>query len=328
MELAVSVPVSGLSLRHLPSFVADARGWGYRAAWGSEVAGPDFPSLLSAVGAVVPDVELGVAVAPVQTRSPWLLAATASALAHLTDGRFTLGLGTSSEVIVEQWSGLPFDEPLARLRETVEVVREILAGDKVTHDGRHVHVRGYRLFDAPPRPVPVVVGALNPRSLQQAGEIGDGVCLNQFGPEHLPAILAEVRAGARAGGRPPDAPVVARLFCWVTDDVATAREAVRRMFVPYVATSVYNRYYRWLGFEDEAVGVRDALARRDRAGAVAALSDRLLDAVSAVGSADQVAARVGAYVDAGVTTPVIACPSPDPRDAAATLQAIGARLAG
>ena len=329
MELAVSLPIAGLPLHEVPGLVARARDeWGYQAAWASEVAGPDFASMLGAVAAAVDDVDLGVAVAPVQTRSPWLLAATASSLSHLSRGRFSLGLGTSSEVIVEQWAGIPFERPLAHLRETVEVVRQVLTGEKVTYDGEFVRTRGYRLFAPPPAPVPLIVGALNPKSLRQAGEIGDGVALNQFGPEHLEQILAEVRSGAAAAGRElATFPVFGRLFCWVTDDAAAARDAVRKMFVPYVATSVYNRFYRWLGFDEEAEAVLAAFREGDRGAAVAAMSDRLIDAVAAIGDADTVAARVQAYADGGLSVAAIACPSPNAHDTVATLEAIGSRLA-
>ncbi|MGH8885405.1 MAG: LLM class F420-dependent oxidoreductase [Egibacteraceae bacterium] len=325
MQLAVSLPVAGVGVDATVPFVRRCVEWGYSAAWSSEVAGPDFPSLLGAVASC--GVDLGVAVAPVQTRSPWLLAATASTLSHLSGGRFTLGLGTSSEVIVEQWSGIPFERPLERLRETVEAVRAILSGQRVDLSGEFVTARGYRLFAPPPAPVPIVVGALNRRSLRQAGAIADGVCLNQLAPEHVPLVLAEARAGAEAAGRDPSGLlVVARLLCWVTDDVPAAREQARRTLVPYIATSVYHRFYRWLGFGEEAEAVRVALGGRDRKAATAAVSDRLLDAVTAIGDEEFVTAKVQAYVDAGVAVPVIACLCPDAVAAERTLRGIAARL--
>lgn len=327
MDLAVSLPVPGLPLAGTADFVRAAAGRGYRAAWASEIAGPDFASLLGSIAGRA-DVDLGVAVVPAQTRAPWLLAATAATLSHLSGGRFTLGVGTSSEVIVEQWSGLAFDHPLWRLRETVEVLRRILTGERVSFAGEYVNVSGYRLPVAPSAPVPIVLGALNPVSLRQAGELGDGVCLNQLGVAAVPRVLAEVRAGAEAAGRPLEAfTVAARLFCLVTDDVPAARAAVRRTFAPYAATAVYSRFFRWLGYGEEMDAVSAAVTRGDRAGAAAALSDRMVDDLYVLGDADTVAARVAAYVDAGVTVPVIHSLGAAPADADRTLTAIATALA-
>jgi probable F420-dependent oxidoreductase len=328
MPLAVSLPVAGMPLDQTAAFVRDCAGWGYEAVWASEVAGPDFASTLGAVSAGT-DLDLGVAVIPVQTRSAWLIAATAASLSHLSGGRFTLGLGTSSELIVEQWSGLPFQRPLAHLRETVEVVRAMLAGERVHHDGGFVTTHGYRLFAPPPAPVPVFVGALGPRSLRQAGEIGDGVCLNQLAPEHMPRVLAELRAGQAAAGRHDGRlPIVARLFCWVTDDLPAARETVRRTFAPYAATSVYNRFFRWLGFDEEMDEVLEAFRKGDRPAASAAMSDRLVDALYVLGDAERVGERVGEYLDAGIDIAAIACIGPGREEAARTLQAVAAVTRG
>jgi probable F420-dependent oxidoreductase len=327
MQLAVSLPVMGMPLTETVDLLRRAKDWGYTAAWGSEVAGPDFASVLGAAS-TVGDLDLGVAVTPVQTRSPWLLAATAVSLSHLTGGRFSLGVGTSSEVIVGQWSGIAFDRPLAHLRESVEVIRSILAGERTDHAGAFVTSSGYRIFAPPPSPIPLVIGALNPKSLRQAGAIGDGLALNQVAAEDVGGMLDEWRAGAAEAGRSTEGlPVVDRLFCLVTDQPAEAREFLRGFFAPYVATSVYNRFYRAHGFEAEADAVAAAMQQRDRKAAAAAVSDRLLDAVTAIGDADQVAARVQDYIDAGVTVPVIACLAPGREETERTLQAIGERLA-
>lgn len=326
MQLAVSLPVTGMPLRETVELVREAKSWGYTSVWASEVAGPDFATLLGAVS-TVGDLDLGVAVVPVQTRSPWLLAATAASLSHLTGGRFTLGVGTSSEVIVEQWSGVPFERPLARLNESVELLRTILAGERTSHDGAFLTSNGYRLFAAPPAPVPIVVGALNPKSLRQAGAIGDGLALNQVAAEDVPGMIAQWRAGAEEAGRSTQGlPVVDRLFCLVTDQAAEARDFLRGFFAPYVATKVYNRFYRAHGFEAEADAVDAAMQAGDRKAAAAAVSDRLLQAVTAIGSADEVAARVRDYIDAGVTVPVIAGLGVGREETAKTLRAIGERL--
>ncbi len=326
MQLAVSLPVTGMPLHETVDLVREAKSWGYTAAWASEVAGPDFATLLGAVS-TVGDIDLGVAVAPVQTRSPWLMAATAASLSHLTHGRFSLGVGTSSEVIVEQWSGVPFERPLARLRESVELIRSILAGERTNHDGEFLRTSGYRLFAPPPAEVPIIVGALNPKSLRQAGAIGDGVALNQVAAEDVSGMLDEWRAGAAEAGRSTQGmPVVDRLFCLVTDEPDAAREFLRGFFAPYVATTVYNRFYRAHGFAEEADAVNAAMVTKDRKAATAAVSDRLLGAVTAIGGPDEVAARVQDYIDAGVTIPVIAPLGVGRDEATRTLKAIGERL--
>ena len=148
-------PITGMPLDQTVDYVRDCAELGYRAVWGSEVAGPDFATLLGAVAGAGLDVDLGVAVIPVQTRSAWLIAATAATLAQMSGGRFSLGLGTSSELIAGQWSGAPFDKPLTHLREVVETVRAILGGERVDVDGEYVRAHGYKLFGPTP-PVPIL----------------------------------------------------------------------------------------------------------------------------------------------------------------------------
>jgi alkanesulfonate monooxygenase SsuD/methylene tetrahydromethanopterin reductase-like flavin-dependent oxidoreductase (luciferase family) len=250
-----------------------------------------------------------------------VLGMTAVSLAELSGGRFTLGIGASSEVIVQRWAGQPFDRPLTAVRETVEALRPVLAGERSSLDGQVVRLGGYKPHAAPPGGrVPLVLGALNPRSCRMVGELGvDGLCLNQLAPHHVPLVLEQVAAGA--GGRlPDDFAVVARLFCGVTDDVPAAREVVKAVFAPYIATSVYNRFYRWMGYEEEAQAVLDAAG--DRAAMAAAISDRVVDDLFCLGTADEVAAKVAAYVDAGVTVPVLAPLSLGREQAEATLWAV------
>lgn len=301
--LALSLPLTGVDARTAIDVAREAEQHGFAACWASEVQGPDAFTTLGAL-AVTTDLDLGVAVVPAQTRSSVVLGMTAVSLAELSGGRFTLGIGASSEVIVRRWAGQPFDRPLTAVRETVEALRPLLAGERSSFDGSLVTVGGYRPHAAPPGGrVPLVLGALNPRSCRLVGELGvDGIALNQLAPHHVPLILDAVADGA--GGRlPDDFEVVARLFCAVTNDVAATREVVKATFAPYLATSVYNRFYRWMGYEEEAAGVIDAAGHR--ASMAAAISDRLVDDLFCLGTPEDVAARVAAYVEAGVTVPVI-----------------------
>ena len=319
-SLALSLPLTGVDARSAVEVAREAQDRGYRAVWTSEVQGPDAFSTLGAL-AVATDLDLGVAVVPAQTRTAMVLGMTAVSLAELTGGRFTLGIGSSSEVIVQRWAGQPFDKPLTAVRETVEAIRPVLAGERSTAQGEIVSVGGFKPHATPPGGrVPLVLGALNPRSCRMVGELAvDGVCLNQLAPHHVPQVLQQVADGA-GGQLPDDYRVIARLFCAVTDDVPSTRQVVKAVFAPYIATSVYNRFYRWMGYEQEAQAVLDAAG--DRAAMAAAVSDRIVDELFCLGTADEVAAQIAAYCDAGVTVPVIQPLSLGREQAEATLWAV------
>jgi len=324
--LAVNASLPGLTARDSLDVVQRAWAWGYRAAWGAEVDGPDAFSILGALAATT-DYELGVGVLPVQTRTVFIIGMSAVSVSQLSGGRFTLGVGASSEVLVSRFGGQPFDRPLTHLREAVTALRPILRGERSTFDGRYVKVGGYKTPTPPPSPVPLFMGSLNPKSLRMAGELADGLCINQIAPHHVPAMLDEVRRGAKEAGRelPSDFPVMARLFCLVTDDAPAARQILKMVFAPYVATSVYNRFYRWMGYEEEAEAIAQAAAAKDREGMTKAFSDRIAEDLFVVGDADTVVARLHEYVDAGVTIPVVAPLAPAVDVAAETLKAIGER---
>ena len=327
--LAITCPLPGLTARDSLDLVQRASGWGYRAAWGSEVDGPDAFTILGALAATT-DYDLGIAVLPVQTRTAFVIGMSAVSLAQLSRGRFTLGIGASSEVLVSRFGGQPFDRPLTNVREAVEALRPLLRGERSTFQGDYVRIGGYKTPTPPPGPIPLFLGSLNPRSLRMAGELADGLCVNQIAPKHVPAMLDEVRAGAKEAGRelPSPFPVVARLFCLVTDDAPTARQIVKMIFAPYVATSVYNRFYRWMGYEEEAEAIARAAAAKDKEGMTKGFSDRIAEDLFVIGTADEVVARLREYVDAGVTVPVIAPMAPTADAAVVTLQAIGERWDG
>lgn len=302
-RLGLSLPLTGVDARTAVQIASSGTAHGYDGAWCSEVQGPDAFTTLGAL-AVTTDLDLGVAVVPAQTRTAAVLGMTAVSLAELSQGRFTLGIGASSELIVRDWAGQPFDRPLTAVRETVEALGPLLRGERSTYDGEIVRMRGYRPHATPGAGrVPLVVGALNPRSCRQVGELDvDGLALNQVAPRHVAALLDEVASG-RGGVLDDDFRVVTRLFCSVTDDVETMRALVRRRFAPYIATRAYNRFYRWMGYEVEADAV--LAAGQDRDAMAAALSDDLVDDLFVIGTADEVAERIAALRTAGVTEPVV-----------------------
>jgi len=323
--LAVTAPLSGCTALESLKVAQQARDWGYNAVWASEVDGPDAFTLLGALAATT-DYELGVGVVPVQTRTVFALGMTAVGLAQLSEGRFALGIGASSEVLVSRFGGQAFDRPLQYVREAALALRPILRGERSTFDGQYVHIGGYKTPSPPPAPVPLFFGSLNPRSLRLAGELADGLCVNQVGPHHLPAMLDEFRAGAAKAGRDlGEFPVMARLFCLITDDAPAARSVVAQVFASYVATSVYNRFYRWMGYEEEAEAIARASLAKDRLAMAAAFTDQMAQDLFVIGDCGFVINRLQEYVEAGVTIPVIAPLGIGPESAANTLHEIAER---
>jgi probable F420-dependent oxidoreductase len=302
MRLAFSPSAPGVDAATLVDLCVEAEALGFEEAWLAEVAGPESFALAGAVASATSEMTLGVAVVPASTRTPALLAMGAGTISQVLRGReFCLGIGSSSQVIVESWHGAPFALPLARVRETVEATRALLGGER-SYAGTLLRAERFTLASPPAGPVRLFVGALGPRMLRLAGAVGDGVCLNLMPPEVVPRQLAEIRRGAEAAGRdlPEHFRVMARFHTVITDDQAAGRDAIRVGFGPYFAQPVYNRFLAWCGYPDAADAVAAAFTAGDRAGVTAALTDQIVDGVALVGSPDEVSARLDEYAAAGV----------------------------
>jgi probable F420-dependent oxidoreductase len=251
-------------------------------------------------------MRIGTAVVPAQTRTPMVHAMAAMTLSQLTEGNFVLGLGLSSPNIVQDWGGQPYDRPLTRMREHVEVLRQMLSGQKTSYEGQTLSVEGFRLGGATVGEVPIYLGALNKSMLRLTGALCDGVCLNMVPESALPQVLGEVRAGAEEAGRDPGSiEVVARLHVVMVADPSMGRNLIRTVFGAYAATPGYNKCFKWIGFEDEARAIREAFAKGDRAGVAAGVTDRLCDAMAVIGDQETVRARVRAYAEAGIDVCVV-----------------------
>lgn len=326
VRLGLTLPVGGAE--HAVELARAAQLCGYEELWLAEVNNGDAYVIAGALAAGVPGMRIGTAVVPAQTRTPLVHAMAALSLAQLTGGNFVLGIGLSSPNIVRDWGGQPYDQPLVRLREHIEVLRKMLGGERVDYDGKTLSVKRFRLGGSPPGQVPIYLGALNEKSLRLAGELCDGVVLNMVPERALPQILGAVRAGAEAAGRDPgEIEVVSRLHVIVTDDAAAGRALLRSVFGAYAATPGYNRCFEWIGFAEEARQIRECFAMGDRAGVAAAVTDDLCDAMALVGDAATVSSRVRVYAEHGVDVCVIN-PIADPRSARGVIEALSHSLEG
>lgn len=329
-RVAITLPAPFLSARECVELARRAeQEWGYDAIWLAETNGPDSFTLAGAIAAATSRITIGTAIVPVYNRTPAVLAMSAASLAEISEGRFVLGLGSSSHAIVEGWNGIPFELPLTRVRETVAVLRQALAGKKTDYQGRTLRSRGFRLGSVPQQPPPIYLAGLREKMLELAGEIGEGLIVNLFPVTALPRILAAYRRGAAAAGRDGGGDeVVCRFQVGVTEDVEAARGLVRMIFGAYVAQPVYNRFFAWCGFEDEARAVAEAFSRGDRAASTTALSDDLVDRVTILGPAGRCREQLAEFVAAGVTTSVISPLATDARGVAATFEAFAPALRG
>ncbi len=322
-KLAISLPAPFATATRCVELAQRAeREWGYEAVWLAETSGPDSFALAGAIASATERIGIGTAIVPVYNRTPAVLAMAAGTVAQLSDDRFILGLGSSSHAIIRDWHGIPFELPLTRVRDSVAVLRQALAGEKTDFRGNTLQSKNFRLGTVPSKPVPIYLAGLREKMLQAAGKIADGLIVNLFPLTATPQILAAYHAGAAKVDRDARGDeIVCRFQVAVTDDIPAARNLVRMAFGSYIAAPVYNKFFAWCGFEQEAEQVATAFTNRDRKATAEAMTDDLVDRVTILGSAEQCREQVAAFVEAGVTTPVISPLTADPRSVDATFEA-------
>jgi probable F420-dependent oxidoreductase len=281
-------------------FATLAEECGYTSFWTAETTGPEAFSLLAAAGAAAPSLDLGTGVLALQLRTPAVVAMAGATLQALHPDRdIVLGVGISSPVVTQRWHGVPYgDRPLARTREYVTLLRECLSGEKVDFAGDFYQVKGFRLgVRLGGRRPKIVIGALNPKMLALAGEIADGVALNYLPASHVPWSVEQVRKGGNA-----------TIYAYVHAGVCEREEGVelaQRDLFSYAVVDAYARSFERAGYGDEVAEIRARHAEGDRAGAVGAVSDRMVDGIDVMGDPDTVQATMQAYVEAGVEVPVL-----------------------
>ena len=316
----ITVPFDGVPLHEHRRWFEELVDLGFTDAWSAEVDGADGFTPLALAAAWAPALHLGVAIAPAFTRGPALLAQTAAAMADAAPGRFALGLGASSDVIVERWNGIDYADPYARVRDTLRFLRRALAGEKVTEAYPTFAVRGFRLSRRPAEPPPIYLAALRPGMLRLAGREADGAILNWLSAEDVTATTAEVAKAAEGGRRE----IVARIFVVPEPDPDVARAIGRRMVAAYLTVPAYADFHRWLGRGPQLQGMWDAWAAGDRAGALDAIPDEVVDDLVVHGSPEACRDHVARYVANGVTVPLLLV-VPGRQELAASLHGLAPR---
>jgi 5,10-methylenetetrahydromethanopterin reductase len=288
---------------HAVAWARAAEAAGLGSAWIIEdYFQPGAFALAGAVAAVTSRLVIGIGVVNPYTRHPALLAMETAALAGLAPGRVVLGLGTSNRRWIEDQMGIPFKAPLGTLRESVDVVRRLLAGERVTSTGTH----DVALEGVPPAPVPIYLGVKGPKALGVAGEIADGlVCSVLSSPAHV----RRARATALAARRRTDAfPVLAYVPVMVAADRREARERVRPFLARYLRLLHGQSILRDAGVPESLThALRDAAERGERAAPL--VPDEWIDRLTVAGTPDDCRAALAPLADAGLDGP-IALPIP------------------
>lgn len=288
---------------------------GYEAAYVTHIAGRESLTVVTAYAMRTSRIRLGTGVVPIYTRTPATMAQTAATIDDLSGGRLNLGLGSSHRPIVEGWHGQTIDRPVAEMREYVSIVRAILRGETPPTSSPDAHAvkwrTGFQLAGVEPRPaLPIYVAGLSPGMLRLAGEIADGVILWLCTPPYIrDVVIPAVREGReRAGKTLAGFDVVAAVPSGIadgTDGVAAAHASLRRELVPYLGLPFYRAMLERSGFGAELAAYDAAAGAGDGAAMQAAISERFLGTLAAVGDADGVRAGVERYREAGATSPCV-----------------------
>ncbi len=286
----LTLPLPGLALAAHETLVKRAEAAGYTDFWSGETNGPDGFTPLALSAAWTGQARLGTGVVGVFQRGPALLAQEASALADASRGRFVLGIGSSSDRIVEGWNSIPFERPLSKVRDTVEFLRAALDGERTS--------TGFKLEVAPTQRVPIVLAALRGKMLELAVERADGAFTNFLPLSGLPKVTAQLESA------PQGFELLCRFFC-----LPGKRESVeplaRFMFSSYITVPVYAAFYRWLGYGEQIDPMIAAWESGDRQAAAAAAPWELIEEMFIFGEPEQMKKRIAAFVKGGITLPIL-----------------------
>ncbi len=286
----LTLPLTGVPLAEHGEYVKQAEAAGYTDLWSGETAGPDGFTPLTLSAAWTERVRLGTGIVGVFQRGPALLAQEAAALSDASGGRFVLGIGSSSDRIIEGWNGIPFERPLSKVRETLEFLKVALAGERTASR--------FKLETKPAHEIPIVLAALRGKMLELAVDQADGAFTNFLPLDGLPQVVEGIK------GAPKGFDLLCRFFC-IPGTREEAEPIARFMFSSYITVPVYTEFYRWLGWGERIQPMLDAWEAGDRQGAAAEAPWEAIEQMFIFGSPEEMKERLEAFVAGGITTPVL-----------------------
>ncbi|MEE2777451.1 MAG: LLM class F420-dependent oxidoreductase [Acidobacteriota bacterium] len=300
MRYGMSVPLGGIPLHEHQDAYKKMVDWGYTDFWSSEADGTDGFTPLTLAAAWAPTARIGVAIIPAYTRGPAVMAQTVAALAEAAPGRFVMGIGTSSNIIVERWNDIAFERPYYKTRDMVRFMKAALSGERVAEEYDTFKVGGFRLGRGAPEVQPkILVAALRQGMLRMAGRESDGAILNWLSPGDVKTVVPYVHEGG------PDKEIVARIFVLPSEDKDLVYTIARRACAAYLNVPVYAAFHDWLGRGELLKPVWDAWGSGDRKKALEVMPDEVVEDIMIWGSYNRCREKIQEYVDAGVHTPAL-----------------------
>jgi probable F420-dependent oxidoreductase len=284
----LTLPFAGMPLRDHLDLFRRAEAAGYDDLWTGETAGPDGFTPLAMAAAVTERIRLATGIVNPYTRGPALLAQQAAALADASGGRFVLGIGSSSNVIVERWNEVPFVKPLSKVREAVENLRPVFAGER--------GAGGFKLETPPAHEIPIVIAALRGKMLALAAELGDGAFTNFLPLSGLPQVKQAFGAD--------DKELACRFFC-VPMPEEHGMGLAKHLFAAYGTVPVYASFFRWLGWAEQLDPMVEAWESGDRKRALELCPEDLVREIFVFGGPEEMKERLGQFVDGGITTLIL-----------------------
>jgi F420-dependent oxidoreductase-like protein len=289
--------------------------------WTGEAYTSDAVSAMGFLAAVTRKAQIGSSILPLYSRTPTLMAMTAVGLDKLSRGRFVLGLGASGPQVIEGFHGVPYNAPLARTREIIEICRSVWRRDRLVHEGANYQVplaegrgtglgKALKIMDHPVRErIPIFVASLGPKNVAMTAELAEGWLPLHYWPDRASELWQSSLEEGKAARSPelPPLEIVAGGSLAIGDDVDGLRDRDRPMLALYYGgmgakgKNFYNDVLRRYGYEQEAEQIQDLYLGGDRKAAAARIPDELVAGMSLIGDAGFVKDRVAAYRESGVT---------------------------
>jgi probable F420-dependent oxidoreductase len=296
----LTLPLTGVPLADTGEYVKRAEAAGYTDLWSGETAGPDGFTPLALSAAWTEKMRLGTGIVGVFQRGPALLAQEAAALSDASEGRFVLGIGSSSDRIIEGWNQIPFEKPLSKVRETLEFLKVALAGERTS--------TRFKLEQKPAHEIPIVLAALRGKMLELAVEQADGAFTNFLPLDGLPQVVAPL------ADAPDDFELLCRFFC-LPGPREEVEPVARYMFSTYITVPVYTEFYKWLGWGERIQPMLDAWSAGDRQKAAAEAPWEAIEQMFIFGSPEEMKERLEAFVAGGITCPILTMVCPPEKQA-------------